>query len=154
MTKIDERYIQGSADPTVSLFFQHLFFQLLSSILFTVSIVLVTIIIIKFKKYSGKDFWESISLQQSLLKTSQTPFQDKVNSIIKRATVEYMSNKIKIVIPNKLWWQPTSHIDLTNEVLKRIESREFKDFLSSTYPEYSFTSIIRGKNCYIIIGEM
>lgn len=154
MTKIDERYIEGPADPTMSLFFQHLFFQLMSSILLTISIIFVIMIIFKFKKYSGKDFWESIALQQSLLKSSQTPFQSKVNSIIKRATVEYVSNKIKIVIPNKLWWQPTSHIDLTNEVLKRIESREFKDFLSSTYPEYSFTSIIRGKNCYIIIGEM
>lgn len=153
MTTIDEKYIQGPTSPAISLYFQHLFFQLMNGILLTILVIFLIFIIFKIKKYKGKDFFESLAVQHSLLKSSQTPIQTKVNLIVKRATVEYTSNKIKIIIPNKLWWQPTSHIDLTNELLRRVESREFKDFLSSTYPEYSFTSTIRKYDCYVIIGQ-
>lgn len=123
----------------------------------TIFFVAVAIIIILFVvKYYKSNLAESLKVQNALQKEmygNQTVVQVKGNWLARKTTVKFVNNQLIITCPTKFWYQISPHVDLTREIQSRIESREFREFLSTHYSGYTFAQPIHKTNSYVLIGE-
>lgn len=152
---LDKYLTNNSNTPNITDSLNYLFTSILSLLLLFIFIIIVVLIVLILIKYRNANFLESILVQKALQKEhyDQPQVQVKGNLVVRGTTVEHKQNKMSIIVPTKFFWQLTSKIDLTHEVLTRINSSEFNEFLSSNFEEYTFSKPIYRSNHYIITGN-
>lgn len=130
---------------------------LLLAIISVIFLLLAIVVIFKIAKYWKADVLHSLEIQHGLQVNEgldSKTIETKTNKIVKRATVRFNTNKVIIKVPTKLWYEGFDDIGCRHELRRRLNSFEFKEFLSTHYHGYRFGDPLLKRDYYLLVGEV
>lgn len=130
--------------------------NLLSIMLVIIGLFLAGYVIYLILKFHGRSIFKSLHFASSLKKEKKKDhdlFTEHLNRCTARATVEYRNSRKTILlhIPTKRIWEATTQMDIKKKIREMLESEDFREFLSDSFPNYRFETKPKYHNNEFII---
>lgn len=146
----------NSFDVQVDRYLQSFLAFLIIAVVTTFILIVAIWVLTRFKKYWTADLVRSKELQHALMvdaKWGMKSIENTANKVVKNAVVIFRRNQVVLRIPIKTWWQVWTSIEVQEEVKRRINTPEFKEWLVTHYGSYHFSEVVPHKNYYELVGE-